>query len=468
MGAYNVLARRVMAPTLDRIRGCHCMASFAELQTTQWWPRERIEALQRERLARTIEHAYAHVPYYRLVMQERGISPQEIRTVSDLSRLPVLTKTIVRSHTKELIADDIERGDLIRCQTGGSTGSPLVFFRTKLDRYSHGLARGLLAMEWAGVTLGDRVVTLVLDHMSAPTTLERGIRPLSAFLRRNTRVQVAQLSDENLDSIVRLLHRTRPKALSAYPSALAVVARHIRQSGRPAPALHAVLTGGEQVTDEQRVVIREVFGVEPYSRYGSSENYLLATECEEHVGMHVFAQDLVVEIVDDDGSPVAPGTEGRVLVTNLHARGMPFIRYDTGDVGSYAVATCPCGRGMPLLDLLSARRCDTIYTRSGARIVGNAVARDDFALLGVTALQYIQEDLDHFVARFVVPGLSTAGARSRFQSQARDMLRGCLGPDIDIVIELVDRIEPTAAGKHVPVISKVDPYSWLNRTTASP
>ena len=113
---------------------------------------------------------------------------------------------------------------------------------------------------------------------------------------------------------------------------------------------------------------------------------------------------------------------------------------------------------------MSGRRCDTIYTRSGARIVGNGIERDGFALLGVTQLQYVQEDLDHFTARYVVPGVSTTEAQSMFRLQATAMLRGSLGPDISISVEIVDRIEPSPAGKYVPVISKVDPNSWLHKT----
>jgi phenylacetate-CoA ligase len=247
---------------------------------------------------------------------------------------------------------------------------------------------------------------------------------------------------------------------------LALLARHIRDFGCSVPALHAVLTGGEQVFENQRALVREVFGVEPYSMYGASETYLLAAECEAHTGMHVFAQDIVLEIVDDDGSPVALGREGRVLVTSLHARAMPFIRYDIGDMGSYALAPCPCGRGMPLLDRLSGRRCDTIYTRSGGRIIGNGVERDGFASLGVTELQYVQEDLDHLTARFVVPEALTAQSQAAFRRQAIGMLRRSLGPEITVMVELVDQIERTPAGKYVPVISKVDPDSWLHMPPA--
>jgi len=458
------VARLVMAPMLDFIRGCQCMPSLAELEASQWWPLERIEALQRARLAQTMEYAYAHVPYYRQVMQERGIRPGDIRTVPELARLPVLTKAIVRSRMNDLVSDDVAQGDLIRGHTAGSTGSPLVFFTTKQDRYGYGQARGLLARQWAGVALGDRMVFFAPHYSAPPTWLERRIRPISAMLRRETRIPLALLSKESLDSAVGLLHRTKPRAIAGYPSTLALIAGHIRDSGWPAPAFHAVLTGGEQVFDHQRALMRDVFGVEPYSRYGSSENFLLATECEAHTGMHVFAQDLVLEIIDENGSPVNPGTEGRVAVTNLRARGMPFIRYDTGDVGSYAVAPCPCGRSMPLLDRLSGRRCDTIYTRSGARIVGNGVERDGFAFLGVTQLQYVQEDLDHFTARFVVPAASTTEAQSEFRLQATDMLRRSLGPDIGVTVELVEHIELSPAGKYVPIISKVDPDSWLKRS----
>ena len=463
MSVYNLLARRIMAPTLDLIRGCHCMSSLAELEESQWWPLDRLEALQQERLAQTIEHAYAHVPYYRKVMQERGIQPSQIQTTADLTRLPVLTRDIVRCNMDELVSDEVAQGDLIRRHTAGSTGSPLVFLNSRHDRYSYGQARGLLAMKWAGVSLGDRVVKLS-SHPGAATAFEASMPHLSAMFRRETRVPLASVSDENLDSLVHLLERTKPRAIVGYPSTLAHVATHIRNSGRQTPRLHAVLTGGEQVFDHQRAIVREVFSVEPYSRYGTSENSLLATECEAHAGMHVFAQDLVVEVVDENGSQVPRGTEGRLLVTNLHARGMTFIRYDTGDVGSYAVALCPCGRNMPLLDRLSGRRCDTIYTRSGARIIGNGIERDGFALLGVTQLQYVQEDLDHFTARFVVPGASTPEAQSAFRLRATDILRRSLGADIAIAVEIVERIELSPAGKFVPVISKVDPYSWLHST----
>lgn len=460
MSLYNSLARRVMAPALDLVRGCHCMSSLAELEKSQWWSPDRLEALQQERLAQTIRHAYAHVPYYRQVMQEHGLGADDVRTTGELVKLPIVTKAIIRERRNDMVAGNVPAKDLVPSRTSGSTGSPLVFLTTKHDRYSYGRARGLLAMEWAGVTLGDRTATFA-STFGVPTRLEKAIGPVSARFRRA--IVLPPLSSASLEDVVRLLHRARPHALAAYPSALALIAGHIRDSKQKAPRLHAILTGGEQMFDHQRALIRDVFGLEPFERYGSRENYVLAAECEAHSGLHVYVQDLVLEVVDDDGAPVPPGSVGRIIITNLHARGMPFIRYDTGDLGSYAPAPCPCGRGMPLLDIHSGRRCDTIYTRSGGRFPGTSIGISRFGLLGVSQFQMVQEDLDHLLVRAIVHGASTPESVASVKQGIESVLRHNVGADIAIDVELVDHIEPSAAGKYVPVISKVDPNSCLKR-----
>ena len=463
MSLYHTLVGRVMAPTLDLLRGCHSMSYLKELRKNQWWSPEQLQALQQERLARIIRHACTHVPYYREVMQERGLSPSDIRTPQDLVKLPVVTKAIIREGPDDMVADNVPKKDLVPSRTSGSTGSPLLFFTTKQDRYGYGHACGLLAMEWAGVTLGDRTVTFA-STFGAPTRFERAIAPLSVRFRRT--IEVPSLSGESLDTVVRLLYQTRPRALAAYPGTLALIAARIRDSGQAPPAIHAILSGGEQMFEHQRALIHSVFGLEPYSRYGSRENYLMATECEAHTGLHVFVQDVVLEVVDDDGTPVPPGTEGRILITNLYARGMPFIRYDTGDLGSYATASCPCRRGMPLLDIHSGRRCDTIFTRSVGRFPGPSVGISRLGLLGVSQFQLVQEDLDHLLVRAIVPGATTAESIASVKQRIEGVLRKNLGADIGIEVELVDHIEPSPAGKHVPVISKVDPNSWLKRASS--
>ena len=115
---------------MDLIRGTHTMSCLSELEESQWWPLEQIEELQSERLRRLITHAYEHVPYYRRVMDERGLRPTEIRSKADLRLLPVLTRSGAQEHGAEMRAKGFP-GNLLRpTKTSGSTGTPLRFYGT--------------------------------------------------------------------------------------------------------------------------------------------------------------------------------------------------------------------------------------------------------------------------------------------------------------------------------------------------
>ncbi|MBE9506218.1 MAG: phenylacetate--CoA ligase family protein, partial [Chloroflexi bacterium] len=382
LSLYNALARHVLAPSLDLIRGARTMKCLADLEETQWWSRERIEQLQAERLQRLIRYAYDHVLYYRRLMDERGLRPHDIQSAADLHKLPLLTKDLIRANFDEMRAEGFPRSALLPGRTSGSTGEPLLFYSTKSALYDRGYARSLRSMGWAGIRLGDRTVSVRMTRQPE-TARGRTLRRLSRRLERTIEVDTTSISVETLPGIVHMLHRVRPRAFGAYPSVMAHFASFIKDSGQPAPPVHSVLTGGEQLFEHQRELIREVFHSEPYSRYGSHEAYEMAAECEEHSGLHVHAEDIIAEVVDDGGNPVLPGQQGHILITSLHNYGMPFIRYKNGDAGSLATSSCPCGRGLPLLDTLLGRTGDFIYTPSGKRVAGVSLPSSRLALLGV-------------------------------------------------------------------------------------
>ena len=454
MTAYNSLARHILAPTLDVLRGTHVVRYFRELEASQWWSKEELQELQSTRLREIVQHSYEHVPYYRQIMDTRGLKPSDVRRATDLTNLPVLTKDLVRANLRRLVADNVPSRKLLLSRTGGSTGSPLAFYTTADDWFSHGRARGLIAMDWADIHMGDRTVSFPAGF-GLPTRKERALRPLIQRLRRSREIDVKSISDDSLPDIIEAIRRIRPRALIAYPTVLALLAQYIKETDKAAPPVHAVLTGGEQMFPHQRSLVRDVFGHEPFSRYGSHENYLLGTECDQHQGFHMFVQDLVVEVVDDSGMPLPSGQEGHVLVTNLHARGMPFIRYDTGDIASWVAESCSCGRSMPLLNNLVGRSCDVIITPSGKRVAGTAIGLSRMALLGVWRLQIVQETLDSVHVRLVVRSDADDHEKEKVRAGVVSILERSLGADMSIEVAFVDHIEPTPAGKHVPVVSRL-------------
>ncbi|MBN1856333.1 MAG: phenylacetate--CoA ligase family protein [Dehalococcoidia bacterium] len=454
VSASRALKRLVLAPALDLLRGTHTMRCLKELEESQWWPQERIEQLQSERLQRLIHHAYERVPHYRRLMDACGVSPDSIRTAADLSLLPVLTKEDVREHCGELLAEGFPRGELLHGRTSGSTGTPLAFYSSRENRWSHGYARSLRALAWAGVYPGDPVLHIAgrrRDGFVEEAPFNRLVR----FLSRDAFENPVDFSDSSLRRVVDRVAALRPHALRGYASAVCIIAEFIRDSGLQAPEVGAIVTGGEQLLDVQRALLRDVFGTEPFSKYSSFENYDIAMECDAHAGMHVAAEDLVVEVVDDEGKPLEPGRLGRVLVTNLHEYGFPLIRYDTADESSFVMGVCACGRSLPRLSAVVGRVGSAIYTPSGKRLSTNTLDSSGLVSLGIRQFQLVQERIDHVTVRVVTNSiLSSRDAQTLITSVSAEF-RGWIGDDVLVEVAIVDRVELTSAGKHLYLISEV-------------
>jgi len=456
MSAYTYLAQHVLAPALDAFRGTSTMRQYTALRESQWWPRDRILELQSARLRRLIPYCYLHVPYYRKVMDQRGIAPTDMAAAEDMARLPVTTKELVRAQPDAFLAEGFPQEQLMKGRTGGSTGTPLEFFSTRDSHISHGVARALRAREWAGIRPGDPAVYITKGR-AEPSRTAAAARRLRHYVGRSSLIDAAQLSDATLPLAVETIARAHRPALVGYTSAIYIIAAFIQEKGLPVPPVSAVIYGGEPIHALQKETIRAVFGIDPLSKYSSFENYEIAMECPSQGGMHVAAEDLVVEIVDDSGNPLPAGATGRVLVTDLHNFGMPLLRYDTGDIGSLKQGSCECGRGLPVMSLSVARSGDILYTPSGKRISPLALGVSALASLGVRQLQFVQKRLDRVAVRLVLSQTLHGDDLSALKARVVKTFAHVLGDDVDIDVVLVDSIEPTAAGKHRFVISEIGP-----------
>ena len=466
MSLYNTLARHVLAPSLDLLRGTHTMRELAELEKTQWWSPQRIEALQAERLHRLIEHAYSRVPYYRKVMLERGLTPTDITSTADLSKLPLLTKDIIRANLEEVCSEGPARSRLILSHTSGSTGNPLLFYGSRDEQRTHGLARAIRARGWAGVKLGDRSLHL---HMQPEPSRKREIpgKWVRRELKRTVGVDATGISELTLPVLLERMKRLEPFYLGGYPTVIHFIALFIKKSGLTTPHPFSIITGGEQLLDHQREPITDVFGTEPYSKYSSFENWEMASECPSHGGMHVNAEDYILELVGEEGLPTPAGERGNVLITNLFNYGMPLIRYENGDCSSLTTAPCPCGRGLPLLDSPLGRTTDFIYTGSGRRVVALGIPFNKLAPLGVTQYQIVQDEPGRILLRLTAPEATTASARMAVENGARQLLLPSMGTDFYAEVEFTQHMEHSSAGKYLAIICRLN-HASLPQHTVSP
>ena len=451
---YDLIARNILAPILDYARGTQTMKSLRQLESSQWWPRNRILELQNERLRQLIRQAYDKVPYYRRLFDEVSIKPGSIQSKEDLIKLPLLTKELIRAHSDKLMASGFNPRKLVELATDGSSGEPLQFCRTRQDQVSWGFAAAQRAYGWAGYRLGDKLAKLSVLR-PYHSNMHRISETSKRFFERTLILDAKKVSLQTLPVYLQKLVRFQPKIILGYPSAIELLARHIIKEGESGLKPQAIITGAEQLYDYQRELFSSVFGCDTFSYYSSWEAHAIAAECAEHAGYHISAENVIVEVVDEAGNPVAEGQEGRVVITNLHNDAMPFIRYCIDDLAVATDKDCPCGRGLPLLAALSGRTSDTIYTRKGKAISGTALLHVFLTPMGVRQFQIIQDSYERLTINVILDRPYSEQHRDDVIARLRGRYQAILGEDTDIAVEIVDIIATTPAGKRKVVISKV-------------
>jgi phenylacetate-CoA ligase len=363
----------------------------------------------------------------------------------------LLSKADIREHFDALKSN--KAGELTRCNTGGSSGEPLIFFLGN-ERVSHDVAAKWRATRWWDVDIGDP--ELVVWGSPIELGAQDRMRQVRDALMRTELLPAFEMSNGKLDAIVERIRCRHPKMLFGYPSALAYIARHAEERGVSLNRLgiRVAFVTSERLYDEQRRDIERVFGCRVANGYGGRDAGFIAHECP-HGGMHLTAEDLIVETVDEAGRAVACGQPGEIIVTHLATRDFPFIRYRTGDVGVLSADQCSCGRGLPLLKDIHGRSTDFVVAQDGTVMHGLAliyVVRD---IPGVREFKVIQESLER--TRVL---LCTDGA---FNETDVDTIRvgigKRLGETVEVRIDRVAQIAREASGKYRYVVSHVDARS---------
>lgn len=445
MGLYTSLVSSVLFPFQERLKRHDSVAVRRDLEVSQWWSPDRIAALQVERLRALLEDVAVHVPYYRDLFAKHAFDPSGVRGIDDLRRLPLLTKADIRSNINELKHSQA-RG-LARFGTGGSSGAPLIFFIGS-ERVSHDVAAKWRATRWWGVDIGDPEIVV----WGSPIELgaQDIVRRVRDRLMRTDLLPAFEMSEAKLDGFVATIRQRRPKMLFGYPSALTHIARHAEQRGvlMTDLGIRVAFVTSERLYDDQRATISRVFGCSVANGYGGRDAGFIAHECTSG-GMHITAEDIIVEVVDSGGQPVPDGTPGEIVVTHLATRDFPFLRYPTGDVAVRDATLCACGRGLPVLRDIQGRTTDFVVTADGAVMHGLALIYIVRDLPGVESFKVIQESRQRTVVLLVVdPSFDPAhggGIVSGFKRR--------LGDSVDVQVRYVAHIEPEKSGKFRYIVS---------------
>ncbi|HVN28120.1 MAG TPA: AMP-binding protein, partial [Candidatus Binataceae bacterium] len=305
-------------------------------------------------------------------------------------RLPILPRAQIptlAASVRALTPDGVEP---LTSRTSGSTGMPVSFYFDATHQAGRFAARARYLMEhgWNPLLRSAWIMNVAMD--SPDGALTRGSRFLGSRFFPHT---------SDIEAQAGWLREFNPHFLYAYPVNFEGLAQVFEGEHRPLPSLRKIFSGSEVLDDSLREKLTRTFGVAAADNYGSTEAFL-AWECPAG-SYHINAEHVIVEVVDDDGNPVAPGAFGRVLVTTLQNRLMPLVRYEIGD---YAIATdrvCGCGRTLPCIGKIIGRGVNLFIDKDGKRFVPWDLFRPLKDRPWIRQYQIAQTARDRFRIRYV-------------------------------------------------------------------
>lgn len=442
------LVANVLFPLQERLKGHTTQAAFRAMERSQWLSPDAMQALQVKELREFLVRIGRTVPYYRDLFAERGFHPTQVTGISDLERLPRLDKPTIRANNEALKAEGSEIR-LKRFNTGGSSGEPLIFYLSN-ERVSHDVAAKRRATRWWDVDIGDR--ELVVWGSPIELGAQDRLRLLRDQLMRTELLSAFEMSTANLHRFVARIRAVRPAMLFGYPSSLSKIAEFAEKEGIALNdcGIRVAFVTSERLYDHQRDTITRIFGCRVANGYGGRDAGFIAHECPEG-SLHITAEDIVVEILDDVGEPVPSGEAGEIVVTHLRTGDFPFLRYRTGDVGVMSEAPCACGRGLPVLAHVEGRSTDFVVATDGTVLHGLAliyVLRD---MPEVANFRIVQESLERTRVQVVPEREMTPAVIEAIQRG----LRARLGENVSVDVEEVPKLLPEKSGKFRYVSSKV-------------
>lgn len=419
---------------------------YARYNLLQWQGRDAVLQDQQLRLARLVEHAYETVPYYRELFLQNGYAPDEAFSPGWFSRLPLLTKAIVREQGTAMLSSVTPDSERIVNYSGGSTGEPLRFYQDR-EVFEEMHANWMLGLSFVGWTPDDLVVSFwgnPKEFERKPGVLDR----VRGWVGGNISLNAYRYNDAVMARWVETINGLGPVFIYGYVTVLADFARYLLEHGQPVKGVRGVVTSAERLHDHQRETIARAFACGVHDQYGSREVPCMAAECE-HGNMHLLTHSAYVEFLPNDS-----GTGEKVVVTSLGNATMPFIRYEIGDMARPKEGDCPCGRGFPLMEMDIGRSCDSLVTPAGNRVFGTYFVRQMYGIEGVDSFQFRQSGSDRIELRIVRGTGFDDGCESRVRAMEQRFSRE-LGESIALDVVYVDEIPRTPGGKHRHVICEV-------------
>ncbi len=396
--------------------------------------REEILASQLASLNSIVRYAYENVPFYRDLYDEVGVKPSDIQSLSDLNCLPTVSKSDFKKNdvTDYLDKNNSDISSLHLIATSGSSGKPMSFFiNNDYDQFRK--AQSIRPYLSNGRKLTDHVM-----RFSERSDVQQMWFQKIGLLRESF-----VLANSDLSTQVENFIKLKPDIIQGYGSELMLLAKEILNKGLSIQSPKIVFTDSELLTPDSRELIKTAFSSDVIDVYGTYETDNIAYECSEHAGYHIAEDCVVMEFLNESMQAVQPECDGEIVLTVLNNYTMPLIRYRVGDVGSFTLDSCRCGRSFPLMNQVVGRLNDFAVTDRGVfKSTLGLMSKFKYLAEKVAEYQIHQKDINKFDVYVVSYGELTVRTADEFKLVLLSEF-----PSANVVVKSVDNIERTAAGK---------------------
>lgn len=420
------------------------------LWEAQWWGREKTEAWQLKRLQKTLRRAYEKVPGYCLLYREAGVKPEDIRSLSDVNKLPFTTKELLRDNLKDFTARDVPLWRRKHVTTGGSSGTPFGFYHSSVNSWMES-AFMHCGWRWAGWKPQDRTAVLRGTFSGKRDEIGQVNRAQQQLL-----LSLYHLNPLSYPRYRAMLLNYSPLHLHAYPSTATLLADLVLEN-RDESVFHfkTLLLGSENVFPSQREKLRAAFpGARIFSWYGHTEQAVLAPACESSDQYHAWPFYGLTEVVDEQGLGVEEDSVGELVGTSFWSEATPFIRYKTEDLALRGADRCPeCGRNFLMIKRVDGRKQDFVVVADGGLVslTGLIFAQHFEAFSRVRSIQLQQDEIGVVLVR-VLPG--SGFSEQDGQEIEKKMVSAC-GGKLRVRVLPVDFLPRTSRGKHLFLVQNL-------------
>lgn len=334
------------------------------LRKTENLPEKSLNALQLHLLKNTLIHAYENVPYYSETFGKAGLDPHDIDELGDLQVYPLLTKNQYNQNIDKFISNGVSKTLVIKCYTGGTTGTPTPFYRSLSD-----FARENAFLDYVYHML-DMDPSCKTVYIRGEVDDKKGRYYYIGNFGKTLYLSSHNLSDNSLESYVKLIRDFKPRLLYTLPSIASVLAEFMeRKNIASFNDLRWAFTPSENLFEFQKKLIERVLKCRVGTFYGHAEHAVMAGRCTQSTMYHVLPQYGYAELIDEDGKPITEeGKLGEIVATSFTNLCCPLIRYRTGDYAMYTNKKCSCDRKYQMWEKIEGRGQAIAIAKDGGRI----------------------------------------------------------------------------------------------------